>query len=339
MKNLFKDAHIELFSTCPQSSDTNKDAYIDRVLSVARWSERCGCKGILVYTDNSLVDPWLVSQLILQNTQQLCPLVAIQPVYMHPYAVAKMIASFGHFYDRRIYLNMVAGGFKNDLVALNDLTPHDKRYDRLVEYTLIIKQLLDGENSVTFKGSFYEINNLKLKPSLPKELFPGIFISGSSDAGLAAAKTIGATTVKYPKPPGEEQVTSDGGEFRAGIRVGIIARKESKQAWDVARNRFPEDRRGQLAHQLAMKTSDSLWHKQLSAVIADNEPEAEPYWLVPFQNYKTFCPYLVGSYECVAEEVLEYMSRGFKSFILDIPPMEEELDHTSKVFEMAIGRS
>src|SRR5262245_24372040 len=126
MKTNLTDAGIELFSTCPQSSDTDKASYSQRVVDVARWSEHRGCKGILVYTDNSLVDPWLVSHLILQNTKSLCPLVAVQPVYMHPYSVAKMVTSFGHFYDRRLYLNMVAGGFKNDLIALNDPTPHDK---------------------------------------------------------------------------------------------------------------------------------------------------------------------------------------------------------------------
>src|SRR2546426_11956881 len=77
----------------------------------------------------------LASHITTKNTPRLCPLVAVQPIYMHPYAVAKLVASFGHLYGRRIYLNMVAGGFKNDLVALNDTTPHDQRYDRLIEYT------------------------------------------------------------------------------------------------------------------------------------------------------------------------------------------------------------
>ena len=59
------------------------------VADVARWSEAAGCEGILVYTDNGIVDPWLVSQLILQSTERLAPLVAVQPAYMHPYWVAK----------------------------------------------------------------------------------------------------------------------------------------------------------------------------------------------------------------------------------------------------------
>jgi alkanesulfonate monooxygenase len=60
-----------------------------------------------------------------------------------------------------------------------------------------------------------------------------------------------------------------------------------------------------------------------------------PYWLWPFENYKTFCPYLVGSYECVAAELAKYIARGYLSFILDIPPTEEELAHINFVFARA----
>jgi alkanesulfonate monooxygenase SsuD/methylene tetrahydromethanopterin reductase-like flavin-dependent oxidoreductase (luciferase family) len=61
---------------------------------------------------HSLVDPWLVAQLVIQATTTLCPLVAVQPVYLHPYAAAKMVATLGHLHGRRVYLNMLAGGFK-----------------------------------------------------------------------------------------------------------------------------------------------------------------------------------------------------------------------------------
>ena len=141
---------LRVFSTSPQSKDVPRAEYLRRVAEVARWSEEAGCEGILVYTDNSIVDPWLVSQVILQATERLAPLVATQPAYLHPYSVAKMVATLGFLHGRRLWLNMVAGGFKNDLVALNDETPHDKRYARLVEYTLIIKQLLESGAPVTF---------------------------------------------------------------------------------------------------------------------------------------------------------------------------------------------
>jgi alkanesulfonate monooxygenase len=328
---------VRLFSTCPQSSDYPQEVYLDRLIQVARWSDEVGCAGILVYTDNRLVDSWLVAQLIIQHTKRLCPLVAVQPAYMHPYAAAKKVASLAFLHSRRVHLNMVAGGFVNDLASLNDTTPHDRRYDRLLEYTAIIRDLLSAPHGVSYEGEFYSLNNARMSPALPAALRPDMFISGSSEAGLAVAQAVGAVAVKYPKPPHEEQ-HHEPGCARTGIRVGIIARQTDDEAWDEAHERFPEDRKGEIAHQLAMKTSDSVWHKQLSRSATDADTrERGPYWLGPFQRYKTFCPYLVGSYERVACEVASYVGAGFTDFILDIPPNEAELDHTMRVFEAATG--
>ncbi len=329
---------VQIFSTCPSSS-TGPDRYLERVAEVARWSERAGCTGILVYTDNSLVDPWLVSQVILRNTNSLSPLVAVQPVYMHPYSVAKMISTLGFLHGRRVFLNMVAGGFKNDLVALGDTTPHDSRYQRLVEYTIIIRQLLECRKPVTFDGQFYKINGLALNPPLAPELYPGILVSGSSAAGMAAAAAIGAIPVEYPEPPSSDADSRTPHSAPCGIRIGIVSRLRNEDAWDVAHDRFPADRKGQLTRQLASKISDSAWHKQLADVGRRGAAAQGAYWLHPFENYQTNCPYLVGSYDTVAAEVSKYIGQGYRTFILDIPPIEEELDHIGRVFQVATQRT
>ena len=328
---MIDDSPIEVFSTCPPSSGVPREQYLDRVRDVARWSDDAGCKGILVYSDNSLLDAWLLSQIIIQQTERLCPLVAVQPVYMHPYAVAKHITSLAHLYGRQVYLNMVAGGFKNDLEALNDLTPHDQRYERLIEYTTIIMRLLDGA-PVSHEGAFHTVSKLKLTPPLPEHLRPGVFVSGSSDAGAAAARALGATAIKYPKPASEEDPRTDDA-VSPGIRVGIIAREDEAEAWAIARARFPEDRKGQLTRNLATKVSDSVWHKQLSEM--DESGGKSPYWLVPFHNYKTMCPYLVGSYSQVADELARYFNAGYRTVILDIPPDAGELAHTFEAVNRA----
>jgi alkanesulfonate monooxygenase len=324
---------VRVFSTCPPSGEAGGERYLGRVADVARWSERWGCAGILVYSDNSLVDPWLVAQTIVQHTESLSPLVAVQPVYMHPYAVAKLVATLGHLYGRRVHLNMTAGGFANDLTALDDATPHDRRYDRLTEYTTILQRLLAGRGPVDFAGDFYRVKKLALRPPLPGDLFPGIFVSGSSPAGLAAARTLRATAVRYPQPPGQEEPDAVEGVDR-GIRVGIVAREDGADAWRIARGRFPADRAGQLTHQLAMKVSDSAWHRQLSDRTA--EIEGSPYWLGPFQNYRSMCPYLVGSYEDVADALRRYVAQGYRTVILDVPSSEDDLWHASVALSRAV---
>jgi alkanesulfonate monooxygenase len=332
---------IKLFSTCPQSKDFAPADYLPQVRRVARWSEAAGCTGMLIYADNSIVDPWLVAQLVLQETRQLCPLVAVQPIYMLPYTAAKMVASLGSLHGRRIWLNMLAGGFRNDLTALGDETAHDDRYARTVEYALLMRRLLESDRPVNFAGRFYNVRGLRLTPALPEELLPGWLISGSSPAGRAAAAAMGAIAVEYPAPP---DTVRDNDHLPAGrgIRVGIIARAGADEAWDIAHARFPDDRRGRLSHALAMKTSDSAWHRTLSELARERTNHDSPYWLWPFEQHRTFCPYLVGDFATVAKEIARYLGLGYTSFILDIPVDADDLETAAVVFRTAqeqLGRT
>jgi alkanesulfonate monooxygenase len=330
---------IRVFTTCPPSHAVYRHAYVKEVVRVAKWSERAGCEGVLVYSDNSMVDPWLVAQTVIANTDSLAPLVAVQPVYAHPYTVAKLVASLAVMHERRVYLNMVAGGFKNDLNALNDPTPHDERYMRLAEYTQVILSLLTANGPVTLDGRYYRVTNLRMNPPIGSSLVPGVFVSGSSPAGIAAAEQLGALAVRYPKPADEYEEPNAKSATAFGIRVGIIARERSGDAWKAAHTRFPGDRQGQLTHQLAMKISDSAWHRQLSDLARRPGAPEEPYWMFPFENYKTFCPYLVGSYERVADELARYVRIGCRTIILDVPPSEKELQHTHVALNRAAERT
>src|SRR5258708_15581773 len=132
------NSSVEIFSTFPPIGNTPSVEYSKAAADAARWSEKWGCTGILVYTDNSQVDPWLVSQIIVQDTKHLSPLIAVQPVYMHPYTVAKMVCSLGVLYGRRMFLSLVAGGFKNGVVAPNKPTPPHELHERSVALAHIL---------------------------------------------------------------------------------------------------------------------------------------------------------------------------------------------------------
>jgi alkanesulfonate monooxygenase len=325
---------VDVFSTAPQSAEHPANSYPDHLLEVARWSEHSGCRGILIYADNRLVDGWLLAQEILKATARLAPLVAVQPAYMHPYTVAKMVATLGLLHGRQVFLNMVAGGFRQDLIALGDNSDHELRYARLMEYTTIIQRLLEGNGPVTIEGRFYQVRNLNLAPVLGPVLQPGIMLSGSSEAGKDAARTLGALAVEYPDRDYEffERTKRQ----NAGVRLGIIAAETDDRAWTLAEQRFPGDKQGRLMHKLAMKTSDSVWHQKLTALEeSGNADERDPYWLWPFKNYNTFCPYLVGSFNTVSTELAKYLTAGFTTFILDIPKEEADLTNAMEAITLA----
>ena len=323
---------VELFTTIPESIKSDRTQFVDELKRISIQSENHGYKGILVYSDNRLADPWIVTELILNHTRKLLPMVALQPFYMHPYTVAKKISSIALIHGRRISLNLVAGGYINDLKALGDTTDHDRRYDRLIEYTEIIQQLLTSPGPVTYEGEFYNVKNLKLEPKIPADLLPLYYLSGSSKAAKNAADKLNAKLILYPEPikDGEESSWNV-----SGIRIGILARPTNDRAWSDAHERFPATRIGEISHQLAKKTSDSEWHKNLSnhSVNGHVSEEKSVYWLGPFEHYHTFCPYLVGEYNEVAEALSGYIKAGCTTCIVDTPISELELQSTMNVFD------
>ncbi|MEP3300164.1 MAG: LLM class flavin-dependent oxidoreductase [Paracoccaceae bacterium] len=325
---------MKLLTTAPPSVRFEPGTYLNAVRDLARWNEAAGVKGMLIYTDNSLMDPWCVAQVVLESTKDFVPLVAVQPVYMSPYAAACKIASLAFLYQRKVALNMVAGGFKKDLQNLGDDIEHDPRYDRLVEYTLILKALLQGE-TVTFSGEYYNVKNLKLDPGLSPDLMPEIYVSGASEACITAAATLEATRFSYTKPPADLAANAPlPGAGQLGLRFGIIARETAEEAWQIARNRFPADRRGQMAHKMARSTSDSIWHQEISAMAEDlHEARDGAYWLYPIKNYRTFCPYLVGTYEEIGNYISRYAALGFRDLILDVPDSEDDLAHAIRAVQ------
>lgn len=328
----------ELFTTMPESIKSDRLEFINEIKRIAVQSEKYGYKGTLIYSDNRLTDPWVMVGLIFEETTHLIPMVALQPVYMHPYTVAKKISSIALIHNRKVALNLIAGGYLNDLAALGGSADHDRRYDRLVEYTEIIQKLLNSTEGVTYEGEFYQVKNLKLSPEMSPDLLPDYYLSGSSDAAKVASERLGATLIQYPEPV--EQLVKNGtskNELIEGIRIGVLARHSHDRAWKEAQERFPATRIGKISHELAKKTSDSEWHKKLSdqngnGKIKDTEPV---YWLGPFEYYHSFSPYLVGSYDEVAKAISKYLFAGCKICIIDTPVSEIELHSTMQVFNRA----
>ncbi|BCB89718.1 LLM class flavin-dependent oxidoreductase [Phytohabitans suffuscus] len=328
-----------LYATFPSSAHDDVVTFSGELDQLPRWCDSASYRGALIYTDNSLMDPWVVAQESIRRSPSFVPLVAIQPLYQHPFAVARTVASIASLRRRRVDLNFVTGGFKADLVSLGDDLDHDRRYDRLVEYADVVRALLAGSR-VTYAGAHYRLESAKVR-SVPADLRPGFFVSGSSPSCRRAAKAIGAVRLCYP--PWPDDAASEAGEPGTawGMRVGIIARDDRDDAWAIAETRFPPDARGVGKQRIISRMSESSWQRKLSqmaeaAARAGSAGAGDgTYWLRPFQSYKTFCPYLVGSYDEVAGALQRYLAAGVSTIILDVPTSYEDLVHA----RLAIARA
>jgi alkanesulfonate monooxygenase len=320
---------IDIFTISPRTLEPA--LYWRNIRNVINWSEKYNCTGILIFTGNdTFIDPWLVAHTVLMETKYLSPLVAVNPVYMHPFTAAKMISSFAYLYGRKVFLNMVTGTALNYLEGLDDKLSHGERYERLQEYILIIKSLISSEGLTTVEGKFFRVSNLQLLPKVPAALFPEFVLAGQSDAARKVCRAVQAIGMQM-LPADVNSILND----VKGVHFGIVARDSEARAWEAARKMFPEDKEGQQILELSMMNTDSVWKQRMNAAAALESPGVQGYWLEPFRNFEADCPYFVGDYAQVSNLIAHLIRNGISVLILDIPAQEEEFYHIDIAFKKA----
>lgn len=313
---------VRIFPVTPRSD--NYSQQFNKLIKVAQLSDKVGFAGVLLFTGNdTLLDPWVAAQHILSVTETISPLVAVNPVYMHPFSVAKMVASLTRIYDRRIYLNMVTGTALSDLQNLGDGVSRSDRYARLGEFIHIVRELLTNSRPCRFAGRFYNVDRLLLRPPANQELLPEFLIAGQSDEARRLCQEAGC--LRMQMLPGN---LVEGLGDASGVNLGILARRDRNEAWAAALSRFPENLENREVLNYSMNNTDSTWKKKLHAEGLSSQGNEKGYWLSPFLNLHADCPYLVGSYDDIAVTLRRIVSNNINTFILDVTGDEEEMVHT-----------
>jgi alkanesulfonate monooxygenase len=315
---------LRVFPAMPRNPDAAR--YIDELMRVARFSERNGLEGPLLFAGNdTLVEPWSMAQHILAHTARISPLIAVNPLYMHPFTVAKLVSSVALLYRRKVYLNMITGTATSDLAGLGERRSHEERYSRLGEFIHIVRQLLASTRPVTFNGKFYATNNLQLRPGVAPALMPEFLIAGQSDDARRVAAQTGCLMMQM-LPPNLEQ-----GINAPGVNFGIFAREKRDEARRAAKLLFQDSAEKRELLKYTMENTDSVWKRRLNEAGQKNgELHENGYWLLPFLTFQADCPYLVGSYTEIGARLRCFAELNVGTIILDVVADEQELDHIGK---------
>jgi alkanesulfonate monooxygenase len=327
---------VTIYSTCRSNIRLGEKSHLRKLLEIAGWAQDAGYRGALVYSDSRTLDAWMAAQAAIAHTATFVPLVAVQPLDMTPFALARAVSSLAHLYGRGVDINFVSGGFSRDLTSQGDVLAHDARYGRLTEYVTIVRMLLGG-GLASYAGRHYTVRRARLTAPVPGGLLPTAYVSGSSAASLQAGESLGIGQLSFPLLP-DDFASPDvrKNKFGSGICIGIIARDDSSEAWRIARKRFPASPEGAERMKLLLSASVSSWQPQLASVPIAEEGQGA-YWLAPFRYHHTFCPYLVGSHDEVAQAVTAYLNGGIRTFVLDIPREPDDLFHARIAIERAVA--
>jgi alkanesulfonate monooxygenase len=299
---------------------------------IARSAEQLGFTGALTPTSSWCEDAWVMTAGLSQVTERFKFLVAFRPGLMSPTLAAQMAATYQRISGGRLLLNVVTGGDDVEQQRFGDHLDKQARYARAGEFLHVVRALWTGE-PVDFDGEHYQVRGARIIPAT----WPDIYLGGSSDPAMDVAAAYADVYLTWGEPPGDvtqkldrvrERAKLAGRELRFGIRLHVITRDTSEQAWAQAQRLLDGlDPAAIERAQAVQRASQSEGQRRMAALHGGRTDALEVsrnLWAGVGLVRGGAGTALVGSHEEVADRVAEYHELGIDEFILSGYPHLEE---------------
>ncbi len=308
----------------------------DYLKQIAQAVDQLGFEGVLLPTGNSCEDAWVVASTLVPVTRRLKFLVAVRPGVMSPTLSARMAATLDRFSNGRVLVNVVTGGDPEEARGDGVFLSHDQRYEVTDEFLTIWREVMTGE-STTFEGKYLHVEGAKLIYPALQEPYPALYLGGSSGAALDIAAKHIDVYLTWGEPPAlvaekianaRKHAAAAGRTLRFGIRLHVIVRETSDEAWDAAQQliRYVDEETVARSRK-SLERFDSEGQKRMAALQPGDKAKLEispNLWAGVGLVRGGAGTALVGDPETVAKRMLEYADLGIDTFILSGYPHLEE---------------
>ncbi|MCZ4500243.1 MAG: alkanesulfonate monooxygenase, partial [Marmoricola sp.] len=226
----------------------------------------------------------------------------------------------------RLLLNVVTGGESHEQRMFGDFLDKDARYERCGEFLHVVRALWRGE-TVNFEGKHLQVQDAVLA-QIPDPV-PEVYFGGSSPAaGEVAAKYADVYLTWGERPEAVREkvewirklAANEGRELRFGLRMHVINRDTTEEAWAEADRLLAGIDDDAIAKvQAGLRRSESEGQRRMLDLHQGSKDGLEIYpnvWagvgLVRGGAGTAF----VGSHHEVADRIEEYAELGISEFIL-----------------------
>jgi alkanesulfonate monooxygenase len=303
---------------------------------IARAADELGYYGVLLPTGRSCEDSWVIASAMVPLTQRLRFLVAVRPGLTEPSFAARTAATLDRLSNGRLLINVVTGGDPLELKGDGVFLDHDERYAVTDEFLAIWRQLMSGEE-VSFTGKHLKIEKGKLLYPPVQKPYPPLYFGGSSEAGNKVAANHVDVYLTWGEPPKDvaEKIAkakalaaATGRSFSYGIRLHVIVRETSGEAWRAADDLISKlDDETIATAQKAFARFDSVGQQRMASLHGGRRDKLEVspnLWAGVGLVRGGAGTALVGNPDEVAARMKEYMALGIDRFILSGYPHLEE---------------
>lgn len=296
--------------------------------------DELGYDAVLTPCGTGCEDAWLATASLIPLTRRLKFLVAFRPTLLTPTLAAQMASTYQRLSGGRLLINIVTGAEPAELARFGVFEDKATRYGRTAEFVKVMRGAWRGE-PFDFEGEFFTVKGAMTR-EVPDPVPPIYFGGASADAERVAAENVDVY-LAWGEPPAmvaermasvRAQAAAFGRVMSFGIRFHTIARPTDAEAWAVADNILagmsPE---AISAAQADFATTQSEGQKRMAQLTGGDASRLEVHpniWAGIGLVRGGAGTAIVGSYETVADRIIEYSELGIDRFIMSGYPHLEE---------------
>jgi alkanesulfonate monooxygenase len=270
--------------------------------------------------DDDVLETWSTLAALAEATSriELIELIgAIKPLLINPLVFAKTAGNIADISGGRLAINVVSGWFLPELEALGlDAADHDDRYAYTRDWLETVLDLWTGKQvAIGTRGAQHAL--VRPTPDDP----PPVYVGGESEPARALAAQHADVFFVNGRPLADtidvigdlRARPRDREPLRFGLSAFVIARETEAEAiaeLDHLQSLVDAERRPEISSGTDPKT-------QMYKVLAGTSRVGS--------NGGTLAG-LVGSYSQVIERIEAFRAAGIELFMLQIQPLEAELD-------------
>ncbi|MFG1420545.1 FMNH2-dependent alkanesulfonate monooxygenase [Roseixanthobacter liquoris] len=314
---------------------------------IAQAADDLGYFGVLLPTGRSCEDSWIVASALAPLTERLRFLVAVRPGLLQPAVAARMTATLDRISKGRLLINVVTGGDPVENKGDGFFASHSERYEVTGEFLDIYTRLLEGAQ-VTASGKHLGVEGGKLLYPPVQKPYPPLYFGGSSPAAHEVAARTVDKYLTWGEPPADvaekiadirTRAAALGREITFGIRLHVIVRETSEEAWAAADKLIAYVDDGTIAEaQNVFARMDSVGQQRMSRLHGGRRDQLEispNLWAGVGLVRGGAGTALVGDPQTVAARMKDYMALGIDTFILSgYPHLEEAYRFAELVFPL-----
>src|SRR5450755_1695383 len=301
--------------------------------------EESGFDRLLVGHSSSSHDAFSVANQVLTTTSRLAVLLAHRPGFVAPTVAARQYATLEAFHPGRVAMHVITGGDDADQLRDGDALDKAARYRRSDEFLQVVKLEWGSREPFDYEGEFYRVAGGRSAVRPLGGRLPIYFAGASDDAVRVGGKHADVyafwgerlAAIAGRSAAVRTAASACGRLPRFSVSLRPIAAATEEEAWDRA-HRILEAERARSGRGAVIDPHGSEGSLRLRQFADEAEIHDKRLW-TPLAKTPTAggnSTALVGSYEQVAEALLDYVALGVSTLLIrGYDPEADAADYAS----------